>query len=226
MARATPERDPSRRDMAPDAVKRGDDRPQHADGDAGGRGEVQGVRCQLGLLIVDQAHAAPQACRAVTLGVSHTKYNNYGRRYMRVAAKRRADGVYVAAGVELIEPEFRHNFGVRPPRIARLGERLGSETETRFRKATAHRDPYSVSYHRTLILKACSCSAVFVGDARASLCPACKREADLRSTRASVRRLRAKRRPPPNSAASAPRQCRRNGRQGFLLGEMPSRPTP
>ena len=43
---------------------------------------------------------------------------------MRVTAERRADGVHVAAGVELIEPEFRHNFGVRPALVARLGDKL------------------------------------------------------------------------------------------------------
>jgi hypothetical protein len=37
-------------------------------------------------------------------------------------------------------------------------------------------------------------------------CPACKREADLLSTRAAVRRLRAKRRPPPPLALQC-RQC-------------------
>ena len=33
---------------------------------------------------------------------------------MRVAAERRADGVYVAAGVELIEPEYRHQSALAP----------------------------------------------------------------------------------------------------------------
>jgi hypothetical protein len=33
---------------------------------------------------------------------------------MRAAAERRADGVYVAAGVELIEPEYRHQSALAP----------------------------------------------------------------------------------------------------------------
>ena len=41
---------------------------------------------------------------------------------MRVAAERRADGVYIAAGVELIEPETRHQSTrgdwVEPSRVA------------------------------------------------------------------------------------------------------------
>ena len=45
---------------------------------------------------------------------------------MRVAAERRADGVYIAAGVALIEPETRHQSTrgdwVEPSRVARLGE--------------------------------------------------------------------------------------------------------
>jgi hypothetical protein len=116
---------------------------------------------------------------------------------MRVTAERRADGVYIAAEVELIEPEFRHNFGVRPARVARPGDKLGSETAKRLREATGHRDPYRVSYHRTPVLKACHCSAVFVGDSCTRHCPACKREADLLSTRTAVRRFRAKQRQPP-----------------------------
>jgi hypothetical protein len=52
-------------------------------------------------------------------------------------------------------------------------------------------------YHRTPVLKACHCSAVFVGDSCARHCPACKREADLLSTRTAVRRFRAKQRQSP-----------------------------
>ena len=122
---------------------------------------------------------------------------------MRITAERRADGVYVAAGVELIEPEYRHQSAlapgsvwVTPSQVARPGDKLGSETAKRLREATGHRDPYWVSYHRPPVLKACACSAVFVGDSCSRHCPACKREADLLSTRAAVRRLRAKRRPP------------------------------
>jgi hypothetical protein len=129
---------------------------------------------------------------------------------MRVAAERRADGVYVAAGVELIEPETRHESTrgewVEPSRVARLGDRLRWQTAKRLREATGHRDAYRVSYHRTPVLKACACSAVFVGDSCSRHCPACKREADLLSTRAAVRRLRAKRRPPRPLALQC-RQC-------------------
>jgi hypothetical protein len=57
---------------------------------------------------------------------------------MRVIAERRADGVYVAAGVELIEPEYRYQaplapggVWVTPSRTARLGDRLGKETAKR-----------------------------------------------------------------------------------------------
>jgi hypothetical protein len=132
---------------------------------------------------------------------------------MRVAAERRADGVYVAAEIELIEPESRHQSAlapggvwVSPSQVARLGDKLGSQTAKRLREATRHRDPYQVGYHRPLVLKACRCSAVFVGDSCTRHCPACKREADLLSTRAAVRRLRAKRRPPPPLALQC-RQC-------------------
>jgi hypothetical protein len=121
---------------------------------------------------------------------------------MRVAAERRADGVYVAAGVELIEPEDRHQsplapsgVWVTPSRVARLGDKLGWQTAKRLREATGHRDPPR-NYNRTPVLKACGCSAVFVGDSCTRHCPACKREADLLATRTAVRRFRAKRRQP------------------------------
>ena len=127
---------------------------------------------------------------------------------MRVAAERRADGVYVAAGVELIEPETRHELTrgdwVEPARVTRLGERLRWQTANRLRKAIGYRS--LGLYHRTLVLKACHCSAVFVGDSCSRHCPACKREADLLSTRTAVRRLRAKRRPPRPLALQC-RQC-------------------
>ena len=117
---------------------------------------------------------------------------------MRVAAERRADGVYIAAGVALIEPETRHQSTrgdwVEPSRVARLGDKLGWQTAKRLRKATGHR---SFSYTRTPVLKACACSAVFVGDSCTRHCPACKREADLLSTRTAVRRFRAKQRQSP-----------------------------
>ena len=122
---------------------------------------------------------------------------------MRVTAERRADGVYIAAGVELIEPEYRHpsplapgGAWVTPSKVARLGGKLGSDTASRLRAATGHRDPYRVIYRRTPILKACHCSAVFVGDPCTRHCPACKREADLLATRTAVRRFRAKQRRP------------------------------
>ena len=126
---------------------------------------------------------------------------------MRVAAERRADGVYIAAGVELIEPETRHQSTrgdwVEPSRVARLGDKLGWQTAKRLRKATGHR---SFSYTRTPVLKACACSAVFVGNSCTRHCPACKREADLLSTRTAVRRFRAKQRQSPLAL-----QCRQCG---------------
>ena len=129
---------------------------------------------------------------------------------MRVAAERRADGVYIAAGVALIEPETRHQSTrgdwVEPSRVARLGDRLRWQTAKRLREATGHRDAYRVSYHRTPVLKACACSAVFVGDSCSRHCPACKREADLLSTRTAVRRFRAKQRQSPLAL-----QCRQCG---------------
>jgi hypothetical protein len=126
---------------------------------------------------------------------------------MRVAAERRADGVYIAAGVELIEPETRHQSTrgdwVEPSRVARLGDKLGWQTAKRLRKATGHR---SFSYTRTPVLKACACSAVFVGDSCTRHCPACKREADLLSTLTAVGRFRAKQRQSPLAL-----QCRQCG---------------
>ena len=117
---------------------------------------------------------------------------------MRVAAERRADGVYIAAGVELIEPETRHQSTrgdwVEPARVTRLGERLRWQTAKRLREAIGH--PSVGLYHRTPVLKACHCSAVYVGDPCTRHCPACKREADLLATRAAVRRFRAKQRQP------------------------------
>ena len=115
---------------------------------------------------------------------------------MRVAAERRADGVYIAAGVALIEPETRHQSTrgdwVEPSRVARLGDKLGWQTAKRLRKATGHR---SFSYTRTPVLKACACSSVYVGDPCTRHCPACKREAD-RPT------------PPGQAATAFAQQCR------------------
>ena len=63
---------------------------------------------------------------------------------MRVAAERRADGVYIAAGVELIEPETRHESTrgdwVEPSWITRLGDRLCWQTAKRLREVIGHRD--------------------------------------------------------------------------------------
>jgi hypothetical protein len=132
---------------------------------------------------------------------------------MRVAAERRADGVFIAAGVELIEPETRHQSErapggawVTPSRVTRIGDTLGSETATQLRQATGHRDSHHASYTRTPVLKACRCSAVYVGDPCTRHCPACKREAILLATRTAVRRFRAKRRPQPPLALQC-RQC-------------------
>jgi hypothetical protein len=132
---------------------------------------------------------------------------------MRVTAERRADGVYVAAGVELIEPECRQESARAPggvwvtsSKTARVGDKLGHETAKRLREATRHRNPYRVNYNRPSVLKRCACSAVYVGDPSARRCPACKREADRRATLAAVRRLRAKRRLPLPLAQQC-RQC-------------------
>jgi hypothetical protein len=94
---------------------------------------------------------------------------------MRIAAERRADGVYVAAGVELVEPENR--------RTARLGEVLGWQMIKRLRDATGCR------VRRKPMLKACGCSTIFVGDRAALTCPDCTRKAGI----AQVRRLRVRR---------------------------------
>ena len=96
---------------------------------------------------------------------------------MRIAAERRADGVYIAAGVELVEPESR--------RATRLGEALGWQMIKRLRDATGCR------VRRRPMLKACGCSTVFVGDRAALTCPDCARKAAI----AQIQRLRAKRRP-------------------------------
>jgi hypothetical protein len=63
---------------------------------------------------------------------------------MRVAAERRADGVYVAAGVELIEPETRHESTrgawAEPSRVTRLGNNLGWQTANDLREANPRPD--------------------------------------------------------------------------------------
>jgi hypothetical protein len=130
---------------------------------------------------------------------------------MRITAEQRDDGVYVAAGVELIEPEERHpsplasgGFWITPSKTARVGDRLGYKTINRLREATGHRSPYHVHSHKPSVLKRCRCSAVFVGARNSRDCPACKSEADRRTTLAAVHRLRAARRPP---LAQRCRQC-------------------
>ena len=145
---------------------------------------------------------------------------------MRVAAERRADGVYIAAGVELIEPETRHQSTrgdwVEPARVTRLGDRLGWQTAKRLREAIGH--PSVGLYHRTPVLKACHCSAVFVGDSVHTPLPGL--QARGRPSRYPHRRPAL-----PCEAATAP-SCptvppvRRadDGEatdQGVLLGEMP-----
>jgi hypothetical protein len=74
---------------------------------------------------------------------------------MRVTAKRRADGIYVAAGVELIEPESRTPSPLAPggawvtrSQIARLGDKLGWETAKRLREATGNHDPYPTQLYQ------------------------------------------------------------------------------
>ena len=94
---------------------------------------------------------------------------------MRIAAERRADGMYVAAGVELVEPENR--------RTARLGEALGWQIIKLLRDATGCR------VRRKPMLKACGCSTIFVGDRAALTCKDCARKAGI----AQVRRLRVRR---------------------------------
>jgi hypothetical protein len=94
---------------------------------------------------------------------------------MRIAAERRADGVYVAAGVELVEPDNR--------RAAGLGEVLDWQMIKRLRDATGRR------VRRKPMLKACGCSTIFVGDRAALTCPDCARKAGI----AQVQRLRARR---------------------------------
>jgi hypothetical protein len=129
---------------------------------------------------------------------------------MRIAAEKRADGVFVAAGVELVEPERRwetgHGFkGVTPRRVAKPGETLGWETANSLRAACPDKRQYQPMFFMPLVLKTCGCSAVFVGDTRTRRCPTCQRASALASTRASLRRRRAKRR----SALAG--QCRHCG---------------
>jgi hypothetical protein len=132
---------------------------------------------------------------------------------MRVTAERRADGVYIAAGVELIEPEYRQESArapggvwITPSKTARVGDKLGWHAEKQLRAATGSDEHGPPGVRRTQMLKRCACSAVFVGDQSARHCPACKRDANLRATLAAVRRLRAKRRP-PLALAQQCRQC-------------------
>jgi hypothetical protein len=123
---------------------------------------------------------------------------------MRVAAERRSDGVFVAAGVELVEPEFRSNVGVRSAKIAKLGDSLGWETTKRLRAAVPDESGYRPRVYMSLMLKACHCGAAFVGVSRAQHCPSCQREATLNAAREAVRRIRVSRRAP---LAGTCRQC-------------------
>ena len=124
---------------------------------------------------------------------------------MRITAERRADGVYVAAGVELVEPEngILTQGWVTSGRTARVGEGLGWRTIKRLRDATGCRA------RRRPMLKACACSAVFVGDQAALNCPDCARKAAKVQMRAARLRQRARRRLPPGpESPSAGRSCR------------------
>jgi hypothetical protein len=110
---------------------------------------------------------------------------------MRITAERRADGVYVAAGIELIEPENRMLApGQVPGQTVRVGDGLAWQTIKRLRDATG------CHVVRRPMLKACACSAIFVGDPVALNCPDCARKVALVQRRAANQRFRAKRRPP------------------------------
>ena len=165
--------------------------------------QPRSTRCREALLM--SSFPAPKSAdnswlaKPVTPSVIALKCATYGYRYMRVAAELRDDGVYVAAGVELIEPESRwtspnvpgHVF-VTPSKTARVGDKLGWQAEQRLRAATRSDEYGPAGVRRTQMLKRCACSAVFVGDPGARNCPACKRAADLAATRAAVRRMRAR----------------------------------
>jgi len=125
---------------------------------------------------------------------------------MRIAAKRRADGVYVAAGIELVEPENR---------TACLGEELSWQMIKRLRDATGCR------VRRRPMLKACGCSTIFVGDRAALTCPDCARKAGI----AQVQRLRARRRAArlafePSGQDSSRPDCRRRPRPDRLASSL------
>jgi hypothetical protein len=117
-----------------------------------------------------------------------------------IPAEKRADGVFVAAGVELVEPEklWRSPYGrewVDPPHVTRLNERLRWETATRLRAAIADKLAGYGAFRMPLVLKTCRhCRTALVGLPSTRLCPACKHKAALASSRASAHRLRAKRR--------------------------------
>jgi hypothetical protein len=139
---------------------------------------------------------------------------------MRVAAERRADGVYIAAGVELIEPETRHESPrgdwVEPSRVTRLGDRLRWQTAKRLREAIGHRDASVGLYHRTPVLKACHCSAVFVGDPCTRHCPRYPHRRPALPCEATTA---------PSCLTVPPVRRADDGEaidQGVLLGEMPS----
>jgi hypothetical protein len=127
----------------------------------------------------------------INIGVACDAGRNEGKmRCMRVISELRADGVYVAAGVELIEPE---QYGLAHG-ATRLNERFGWQTAKRLRAAIGDPDGHA-KFRRPLVLQTCVCSAHFVGDVRSRYCPACAREAAHTATRGAERRRRAKRRP-------------------------------
>jgi hypothetical protein len=128
---------------------------------------------------------------------------------MRIAAERREDGVFVAAGIELIEPEQRGDTKtgrewVIPSKAVKLGERLGWQTQNRLRAAVPDVARGYQTGPNARFLLACHCGAAFVGAAQAVHCPPCKRAAALAATRAAVRRIRARRR---SALPLACRQC-------------------
>jgi hypothetical protein len=125
---------------------------------------------------------------------------------LRVDAEQRADGVYVAAGVELIERVEYWTTVPRPndrKRSLKIGDKI-MEWELAQRLCAAAKVAPSQTAPQAAFLKACPCARAFVGDPQARYCPACKQAARLGSTCAAVRRLRAKQRGPLNRTC---RQC-------------------
>jgi len=120
-----------------------------------------------------------------------------------IAAEKRADGVFVAAGVELIEPQWEYPDGrTIPAHRIRLGDRLWSALE---HAVYPDRPPLPrlSKWRMPLMLLRCRCGAFFVGAAQARLCPACKSVSVTASTKAAGRRFSQKRRLAPNPACRA-----------------------